>query len=83
MDKALAEIRESRFLVVDLTKNRPSVFFEAGFAHGLGIEIIFVYKEGEGTDLEFYAKHYQCYKYSSPDELRELVKNAISARIKK
>lgn len=83
MDKALAEIRKSRFIIVDLTENRGSVFFEAGFAHGLGIETIFVYKESENAQLEFYVKHYQCYKYSTWKELGGIVKNAISARIQK
>jgi len=32
MDKVLAEIRESRFLVADLTAHRNGVYFEAGFA---------------------------------------------------
>lgn len=85
MDKALGEIRRSRFVIVDLTGNRGSVFFEAGFAHGLGIETIYVYCEehnGEVTNLEFYVKHYQCYKYKTPSDLKETLKVAIAARIK-
>ena len=85
MDKALGEIRQSRFVIVDLTGNRGSVFFEAGFAHGLGIETIYVYCEQNGeetTALEFYARHYQCYKYKTPSELKDILKAAIAARIK-
>lgn len=85
MDKALGEIRRSRFVIVDLTGNRGSVFFEAGFAHGLGIETIYVYcdeNNGKPTTLEFYVKHYQCYKYKTPAELKEVLKAAIAARIK-
>lgn len=86
MDKALGEIRKSRFVVVDLTGNRGSVFFEAGFAHGLGVETIYVFREQDGEKekfpLEFYARHYQCYKYKTAADLREKLKNAISARIK-
>ncbi len=33
-------IRESRFVVADLTCNRQSVYYEVGFAHGLGLEVI-------------------------------------------
>jgi len=84
MDKALGEIRQSRFVIVDLTGARSSVFFEAGFAHGLGIESIYVYKDGaeEQNPLEFYVKHYQCYKYKNSTDLKETLKNAIKARIK-
>lgn len=84
MDKALGEIRKSRFVIVDLTGNRGSVFFEAGFAHGLGIETIYVYREQsreEKLPLEFYVRHYQCYRYKDYVELKEILKNAISARI--
>ncbi len=86
MDKALGEIRQSRFVIVDLTRERPSVFFEAGFAHGLGIETIYVYRDDKttrGTPLEFYVRHYKCYKYKDPADLKETLKNAIGARIKK
>jgi hypothetical protein len=85
MDKALAEIRKSRFIVVDLTESRNSVFFEAGFAYGLGIEAIYVYKKDSkgSSPLDFYVKHYQCYEYSDPADLKEIIKNAVSARIKK
>lgn len=86
-DKALGEIRKSRFVVVDLTGDRGSVFFEAGFTYGLGIEIIYVYKEGEdkkkNPSLEFYARHHQCYKYIDEVDLKEKVKNAINGRITK
>lgn len=83
MDKALSEIRKSKFLVVDLTGSSPNVFFEIGFAFGLGKDIIFVYKDEKEKKLEFYVKHYQCYKYKEPAELVEIVKNAIDARISK
>lgn len=86
MDKALGEIRKSRFLVVDLTESRGSVFFEAGFALGLNIEAIYVYKKSSKKSdgpWDFYLKHYQCHEYTTSAELHTIVKNAISARIAK
>ena len=84
MDKALGEIRKSKFLVVDLTGNRSSVFFEAGFAFGLDIDIIYVYKKGseKSTPLDFYVRHYKCYEYEKADDLKNILSDAISARIK-
>ena len=85
IDKPLGEIRKSRLLVVDLTGKRSSVFFEAGFALGSEIETIYVYKkdtEKADNSLEFYVKHYKCYSYSTPEELKEKIKDIISARIK-
>jgi hypothetical protein len=86
MDKALGEIRKSRFIIIDLTGGRKSVYFEAGFSHGLGVEQIFVYKRSAIKDdesLDFYVKHYQCYGYDKEVDLRGILINAIRARMKK
>jgi nucleoside 2-deoxyribosyltransferase len=40
-DEIIAQIRRSRFLVCDLTGYRGGVYFEAGFAYGLGLEVIY------------------------------------------
>jgi nucleoside 2-deoxyribosyltransferase len=40
-DQIIAEIRRSRFMVCDLTGHRGGVYFEAGFAYGLGIPVIY------------------------------------------
>lgn len=39
-DEIIAEIRKSKFLVADFTGLRGGVYFEAGFAYGLGIPVI-------------------------------------------
>lgn len=79
MDKAISEIKNSRFVVVDISSGRPSVFFEAGFATALDIEIIYICKKG--APREFYAAHYQCNEYTDLGDLQSLVTNAIKARI--
>src|SRR5215467_5107146 len=35
-EKILAMIRRARFIVADLTHDRPNVYFERGYARGLG-----------------------------------------------
>ncbi|MFC1591233.1 hypothetical protein ACFL43_01785 [Thermodesulfobacteriota bacterium] len=40
-DEMISEIRRSRFIVCDLTGYRGGVYFEAGFAYGLGKEVIY------------------------------------------
>lgn len=37
-----ALIRQSKFIVVDLTENSRGAYYEAGFAHGLGKRVIFL-----------------------------------------
>ncbi len=56
-DEIIAEIRRSRFLVADFTceegKVRGGVYFEAGFASGLNIPIIWTCKDLSKRDLHF------------------------------
>jgi hypothetical protein len=40
-DEIIAQIRRSRFMVCDLTGYRGGVYFEAGFAYGLGMDVIY------------------------------------------
>ncbi|MCK9294378.1 MAG: hypothetical protein M0P70_04795 [Desulfobulbaceae bacterium] len=40
-DEIIGQIRRSRFMVCDLTGHRGGVYFEAGFAYGLGIDVIY------------------------------------------
>ena len=44
-DEIIATIRRSRFMVCDLTGYRGGVYFEAGFAFGLGMEVIYTCRE--------------------------------------
>jgi len=54
-DEIIAQIRRSKFMVCDLTGYRGGVYFEAGFAYGLGLDVIYTCrkdwtKEGILTD---------------------------------
>lgn len=40
-DEIIAQIRRSKFMVCDLTGYRGGVYFEAGFAYGLGLDVIY------------------------------------------
>lgn len=44
-DNIIAEIRNSKFLIADFTGQRGGVYFEAGFAYGLGIPVIWTCHE--------------------------------------
>ena len=44
------EIQDSRFLVADVTGGRQGVYFEAGFALGLGRQVIWTVRK-QGTRL--------------------------------
>jgi hypothetical protein len=44
-DEIVAQIRRSKLVVVDATGNRPNAYFEAGFAMGLGVPVIWTCNE--------------------------------------
>jgi nucleoside 2-deoxyribosyltransferase len=88
LEKGLGEIKKSKFVVADLSGWRKSVIFEAGFAKGLGIDVIYVISKKEwdikdekgDNNKEFYCSSYQIGKYKDHDHLKEIVSSAIKAR---
>lgn len=84
-DEIIAEIRRSRFLVADFTQGvdgaRGGVYYEAGFAHGLGLPVIFTCHKDSLDALHFDTSHYNHIVWTKPDELREKLANRIRAVI--
>ncbi len=78
-DKMMADIRRAKFLVVDLTEHRPNVYFEAGFAFGLGKPVIFLVQEDQKDDVHFDIQQYSYIPWSM-DNLADL-KNRLTQRI--
>ena len=81
VDRIFAEIRRSHFVIADFTGQRQSVYYEVGFASGLGREIISCCKEGEARNLAFDTRHLGHIVWKSPDDLREKLTNSIRANI--
>ena len=80
-DEIVAEIRRSTFLVADFTGQRPGVYFEAGFARGLGIPVISTVQKPEEKKLHFDTRQYNHIVYTDPDDLRKKLANRIRATI--
>ena len=84
-DEIVAEIRRSRFVVADFTHGeggaRGGVYYEAGFAHGLGLPVIFTCRDDSLDTLHFDTSHYSHIVWSDPEDLREKLKNRILAVI--
>ena len=84
-DEIIAEIRRSRFLVADFTQGsdgaRGGVYYEAGFAQGLGLPVIFTCREDSVQTLHFDTNHYNHIVWNTPEELCANLKNRILAVI--
>ena len=84
-DEIIAEIRRSRFLIADFTcesKNvRGGVYYEAGFAQGLGIPVIWTCKDTSLVDLHFDTRQYSHIVWKDAADLFTQLKNRIGATI--
>lgn len=78
-DVILEKVKNSRFLVCDITTERPNVYYELGYAHGIGKEVILVAKEG--ATLHFDIKDYNVIFYKSYSELESRVSRRIGEAI--
>lgn len=80
-DAIIAEIRRSRFLVADFTGHRGGVYFEAGYALGLGIPVIWTCREDELADTHFDTRQYNHVVWKDEKDLFEKLKRRIEATI--
>ena len=82
-DEIIAEIRRSKFLVADFTAGldgaRGGVYYEAGFAHGLGLKVIFTCRKDAIDKVHFDTNHYNHVVWETPTELLKGVKDRILA----
>ena len=90
-DKIIGLIRTTAFTIADYTGNRGGVYYEAGFAKGLGKEVIMTCQEEwfngkeEGKKVHFDINHINMivWKMNELNEFRENLKNRILATIGK
>lgn len=82
-DKLIAEIRLSQFLVADFTLHRAGVYFEAGFALGLGRPVIWTCRKDELAKTHFDSRQYNHIDWTTPEELRERLRDRVLATIPK
>ena len=84
-DEIIAEIRRSRFVVADFTHGkdgaRGGVYYETGFAQGLGIPVIFTCRKNMIGEVHFDTRQYNHITWEEPSELKRALENRISAVI--
>jgi len=77
-DKIVGEIRASGLVVADFTLNRAGVYYEAGYAQGLGLPVIWTCRKDSVADLHFDTRQYNHIIWESTAEIR----NRLDARIR-
>jgi hypothetical protein len=78
-DEIMAEIRRSRLVVADYTGQVNGVYFEAGFALGLGLMVIPTCRADEVAKLHFDIKHLNTLLWNTPTELADGLNRRIRA----
>ena len=74
-DRILESIQKAEYVIVDLTNSRPNVFYEAGFAHGIGKIPIYIAKQG--TKLEFDIKDYPVIFFKNMKQLKDSLEKRL------
>jgi nucleoside 2-deoxyribosyltransferase len=80
-DVIIAQIRRSRFLVADFTGHRGEVYFEAGYALGLNLPVIWTCRKDEIHELYFDIRQHNCIDWENTEELARRLQSRIEAVI--
>ncbi len=77
-------IEKAEFMIFDLTFERPNVYYELGYAHGVGNEadeILLIAREG--TNVHFDSTPLRVRFYSSMEQLYVLVEKCLQDMIRR
>jgi nucleoside 2-deoxyribosyltransferase len=82
-DEIIAAIKRSRFLVADFTTQRGGIYFEAGYALGLGLRVIWLVRKDQLKDVHFDNRQYNFIRWQAGEweALQRALKNRIEATI--
>ena len=84
-DAIIAAIRRSRFVVADFTHDergaRGGVYYEAGFAHGLGLPVIFTCRKDMIDETHFDTRQFNHILWENPEDLHKQLTDRILAAI--
>lgn len=82
-DEILSQIRRSRFVIADFTGKRGGVYFEAGFALGLGITVIWTVRDVDLKGIHFDNRQYNFIQWNLNDlpSFKKALQNRIEATL--
>ena len=88
-DEIIAEIRKSKFVVADFTSGRVGdtliarggVYYEAGFAQGLGLPVIWTCRDDCIGHIHFDTRQYNHIVWKTPKDLHQQLLRRIQATI--
>lgn len=77
------EIKNSKFVIADLTKDRRGVYYEAGYGEALGKEVILTCRETDFKDIHFDVAQKSIIKWENEEDLEKRLIDRITATVGK
>jgi len=81
--KIISEIKNSRFVVADITEQKRGVYFEAGYALGLGLPVIWCVRKDDLENAHFDTRQYNHIVWETESDLEDQLYDFICAIIGK
>jgi nucleoside 2-deoxyribosyltransferase len=78
-DKIMEMIERSRFVVADLSHERPNVYFELGYARGIKKTVVTILKKGHA--IHFDVKDWNYIEYADSRDLENTLKRRFSVEL--
>jgi hypothetical protein len=75
VDRITDGIRNAKFVVADLTLEKPNVYLEVGYAWGMNKPVLLVAREGQR--LHFDVSHHRCLFYKTIGKLAESLEREV------
>jgi nucleoside 2-deoxyribosyltransferase len=75
-DQILEYIASSKYVLADLTGERPNCYYECGFAHALGKELIFTIKGNQGVHFDLAG--YRFITWNTEADLRRKLRQRLN-----
>jgi hypothetical protein len=79
--RIVAAIRSCRFLVADVTGERPAVYYEAGLAEGLSKTVIWTCRRDKADDMCFDTRQFRHILWEEPEDLSSQLTDTIRALV--
>jgi hypothetical protein len=79
--KIISEIKNSRFIVADVTQHKRGVYFEAGYALGLGLPVIWCVRKDHLKKVHFDTRQFNHIDWKTESDLEDRLYDSICLNI--
>jgi len=80
-DEIIAKLKSSKIVIADFTNQRNSVYFEAGFAMGMKIPVIWTCKKDPDEKLSFDTRQFPHIYWKDGEDLKQQILNRIKVMV--